>query len=86
MRARTKLPVTPGHKCAGALLGVCVQCECGWSSATWYGKGSRSSAYGEWRGHVEKCTTPKKASYEGADLEVEAERRALDRLRTEHVA
>lgn len=42
-----------GHKCLGAVLGVETRCECGWRSCTWYGKGARSNAYGEWRMHVD---------------------------------
>ena len=44
----------PGHK-AQFSLGVVCRCSCGWSSATWYNKGAKSNAAGEWRCHIEKC-------------------------------
>ena len=44
-----------GHKLASYSYGVAVNCECGWRSATWYGKGARGNALGEWEWHKRDC-------------------------------
>lgn len=44
----------PDHK-AKFLYGVTANCSCGWIGATCFGKGSKSSAAGEWHSHLEKC-------------------------------
>ena len=51
----TKHTPESGHKFTGAQMGFKSSCECGWSSAVWFGKGSRASAIGEWHSHVSKC-------------------------------
>lgn len=48
----------PGHKLASYSYGVSVRCECGWRSATAYGKGARSEAAKLWRSHREGCAPP----------------------------
>jgi nitroimidazol reductase NimA-like FMN-containing flavoprotein (pyridoxamine 5'-phosphate oxidase superfamily) len=42
------------HK-ASFSYGVHCNCSCGWSSATWFGKGAKLSAAGEWHNHRDKC-------------------------------
>lgn len=44
----------PDHK-AKFLYGVTANCSCGWQGSTWFGKGSKSNAAGEWHSHLEKC-------------------------------
>lgn len=44
----------PNHK-ARFLYGVTASCSCGWSGATWFGKGSKSNAASEWRSHLDNC-------------------------------
>lgn len=44
-----------GHKLANYSFGVAVNCECGWRSGTWFGKGARGSALGEWHSHKDRC-------------------------------
>jgi hypothetical protein len=44
----------PNHK-AEFSFGVKCNCSCGWSSSTWYGKGSKRSASAEWHNHKMKC-------------------------------
>lgn len=48
----------PDHK-ARFSFGVMCSCSCGWTSATWFGKGAKYSAAGEWRYHREKCEAVK---------------------------
>lgn len=55
-RAVAKKPDRPkGHKFAGCQYLVKTQCECGWQSSGWIGKGARANAYGEWHMHIENC-------------------------------
>ncbi len=42
------------HK-ASYLFGVLCKCSCGWESCTWYGKGAKHNATGEWHMHRDKC-------------------------------
>lgn len=50
----TKRKANPNHK-ATFLYGVTAKCSCGWYGVTWFGKGSKSNAAGEWHGHRERC-------------------------------
>lgn len=50
----TRAKPVSGHKRASVSHGIRVNCECGWHSGTWYGKGASSNAHGEWRWHVEQ--------------------------------
>ena len=50
-----------GHKLASFSFGVSVSCECGWRSGTWFGKGGRGSALGEWYSHKDRCAAEAKA-------------------------
>lgn len=44
----------PNHK-ATFSFGARIICSCGWQSSTWYGKGARGNASGEWHGHRDLC-------------------------------
>jgi len=44
----------PNHK-ASFSYGVTANCSCGWAGVTWFGKGAKSNAAGEWHSHREKC-------------------------------
>lgn len=44
----------PAHKRARFTYSVSVSCSCGWTSATWCGRGARKSANAEWLSHREK--------------------------------
>lgn len=57
----------PDHK-AKFSHGVHVNCSCGWSSVTFFGKGSRREAAGEWRGHRAKCESGAIAKAEGREF------------------
>lgn len=46
---------TPGHKFGK--FSVSTHCECGWKSAGYFGKGARSGAMDEWRGHKVRCAS-----------------------------
>lgn len=61
MDSKRKAPKVAGHKRANVSYGVSVTCECGWGSATHYGKGASGQAHAEWRGHVEKAAHAKEA-------------------------
>lgn len=50
----TQRKTNPDHK-ARFLYGCACRCSCGWSSSTWFGKGSKSNAASEFRAHREKC-------------------------------
>lgn len=51
MTAKRSKP-TPGHKFQGSQMGFTSSCECGWTSATFFGKGARSEAVSDWQSHV----------------------------------
>lgn len=44
---------TPGHRMRMSFRFV-AQCECGWQSTTWCGKGGQGSAIEEWRQHIDR--------------------------------
>lgn len=44
----------PNHK-ASFLFGVSARCSCGWSGSTWFGKGAKANAAGEWHCHRDAC-------------------------------
>lgn len=48
-----KRKTNPDHK-AGFSYGVIARCSCGWSGSTWFGKGAKSNAAGEWHWHREQ--------------------------------
>jgi len=50
----------PNHK-ARFLFGVVCVCSCGWESSTWYGKGAKHNAAGEWHMHRDKCDKAKES-------------------------
>ncbi len=50
----TKVKPVQGHKRSHMSFGVSVSCQCGWTSVTFYGKGARSEANGEWQSHANK--------------------------------
>ena len=56
----------PNHK-ARFSYGVRCNCSCGWESCTWYGKGARGNAAGEWRYHREKCEAAEASALEAAE-------------------
>jgi hypothetical protein len=94
LRKSTKPKPTPGHKCQGANFGVRVSCQCGWRSATWYGQGARSNAYGEWQGHVAQHAKRRADDFlcvvcggkiEGLDFHFVAERMVHNRCDGERV-
>lgn len=45
----------PGHKLGAVSIGHMIRCECGWTSTTCFGRGSRADAYTQWEYHKEKC-------------------------------
>jgi hypothetical protein len=47
----------PGHKRARVRFIVQVECECGWTSANWVGKGASAQAHNEWRWHRDDAHT-----------------------------
>lgn len=53
----------PDHK-AQFSYGVACSCSCGWSSATWFGKGAKRNASGEWHIHRDKCDAAKEEAKE----------------------
>lgn len=55
----TRRPTDPNHK-ATFSYGVACTCSCGWRSATWFGKGAKASAAGEWHSHRDKCENEQK--------------------------
>ena len=42
----------PDHKFR---VGISGNCSCGWSGASWFGKGARTAALYDWRSHRESC-------------------------------
>jgi hypothetical protein len=51
----TRRATNPAHKMKPIQFSFSSSCSCGWQGATWYGKGSRANAIGEWHGHREGC-------------------------------
>lgn len=49
-----KRKIAPGHKRAKVRYGVEVECECGWRSSVWYGKGASRNAHGEYHQHLDE--------------------------------
>lgn len=50
----TRTRTNPHHKAAFS-FGCTARCSCGWSGATWYGKGAKANAAGEWHHHRQAC-------------------------------
>jgi hypothetical protein len=61
MDPKPKARKIPGHKRASVSYGVSVTCECGWRSATFYGKGANREAHTDWRIHVDRASHGKAA-------------------------
>lgn len=61
-KTSTRKKPTPGHKFKGAQIGAVARCECGWSSATYFGQGCRSASIAEWHDHVRRCTAERPAA------------------------
>ena len=51
---------TSGHKRGS--VGISLGCECGWRSATWFGKGALKGANAEWQTHIENHRAIAKAT------------------------
>ncbi len=52
--AQAKRKTNPDHK-AKFSYGVTPRCSCGWTGATFFGKGAKSGAAWDWKSHLEKC-------------------------------